>query len=183
MFIVICGVSGVGKSTLIRNLNSRIFTLPRSVTTRLARSSDPKSEYVFVNHFEFDRLKAQNQLLIHQYFHQDQYGILKNDYDQIMADRKIAIKDIGYEGILQLKAKLDEVPCIYIDCSLGLLEERLRKRGDSYAQIRERFSKIKQELEEFRSVANYEIKNNSSIEEYQKQFQKVLNHIMGGKKE
>ncbi|MCI8544860.1 MAG: AAA family ATPase [Bacilli bacterium] len=182
MFIVVCGVSGVGKSTLIRNLNSKIVTLPRSVTTRLARPSDPKSEYVFVNHHEFNCLKAQNQLLIHQYFHQDQYGILKNDYDKIMADGKVAIKDIGYDGILQLRAKLDEVPCIYIDSSLDVLEERLRKRGDSYEQIRERFSMIKQELEDFRSVADYEIENNSSIEEYQKQFQKVLGHIIGGRK-
>ena len=148
MFIVVCGVSGVGKSTLIRSLDSNIFTLPRSVTTRLLRPSDPKSEYVFVSHSEFNYLKEHNQLLISQYFHQDQYGILKTDYDDIIKRNKIAIKDIGYEGILQLKEKLKEVPCIYIDSPLDMLEERLRKRGDSYGQIRERFSKIKQELSE-----------------------------------
>lgn len=182
MFIVVCGVSGVGKSTLIRNLSPNIFTLPRSVTTRLARPSDPKSEYVFVNHSKFDLLKAQDQLLIAQYFHQDQYGILKTDYDDIIKSGKIAIKDIGYEGILQLKEKLEEVPCIFVGSSLNVLEERLRKRGDSYEQIKERFSNMKQELEEFRSVADYEIENNSSIEAYQKQFQKVLGHIIGGRK-
>ncbi len=182
MFIVVCGVSGVGKSTLIRNLNPNIFTLPRSVTTRLARPSDPKSEYVFVNHSEFNHLKEQNKLLIHQYFHQDQYGILNTDYDDIVRSGKIAIKDIGYDGILQLKAKLDKVSCIYIDSSLGVLEERLRKRGDSIEQIRERFSKIKQELTEFRSIADYEISNNSTIEEYQASFQKVLTQIVGGRK-
>lgn len=182
MFIVVCGVSGVGKSTLIRSLNQNTFKLPRSVTTRLPRPSDPKSEYVFVTHPEFNHLKEQNQLLIHQYFHQDQYGILRTDYDDIMRSGKIAIKDIGYDGILQLKKKIEEVPCIYIESSLDVLEERLRKRGDSYEQIKERFSKIKQELAEFRSIADYEIMNNSSIEEYQKQFQKVLGHIIGGRK-
>lgn len=181
MFIVVCGVSGVGKSTLIRSLNSNMYTLPRSVTTRLARPSDPKSEYVFVNHSEFNQLKEQEKLLIAQYFHQDQYGILKTDYDDIIKSGKIAIKDIGYDGILQLKEKLEEVPCIYIESSLNVLEERLRKRGDSYEQIRERFSKIKQELSEFRSVADYEIVNNSGIDVCQKQFQKVLGHIVGGK--
>lgn len=178
MFIVVCGVSGVGKSTLIRNLNSNVFTLPRSVTTRLPRPSDPKSEYVFVSHPKFNDLKARNQLLIHQYFHQNQYGILRTDYEDIIRDGKIAIKDIGYDGILQLKEKLDVVPCILIDSSLNVLEERLRKRGDSTEQIRERFSQVKQELAEFRSVADYEVTNNSGIEEYQKEFQKVLGHII-----
>ncbi len=182
MFIVVCGVSGVGKSTLIRNLNPDIFTLPRSVTTRLSRPSDPKSEYVFVSHPEFNCLKEQDQLLIHQYFHQDQYGILRTDYDDIIRSGKIAIKDIGYDGILQLKEKLDRAPCILIDSSLDILEERLRKRGDSIEQIRERFSQIKQELAEFRRVADYEVTNNSSIEEYQKEFQKVLGYIIGGRK-
>lgn len=178
MFIVVCGISGVGKSTLLRNLKHPKLVLPRSVTTREKRISDPETEYLFVTSIQFEEAKSVHKFLIHQTYHQEQYGILNSDYKKIISEGKVAIKDIGYEGILQLKQKIDQVPCIWITAPIDQLVVRMKQRGDKKDQIEERLSKLKKELLEYERVADYLISNNQDFLSCEKSFQKVLTSIL-----
>lgn len=178
MFIVVCGVSGAGKSTLLRNLNHSSLELPRSVTTRKPRVGESKREYLFVYPSMFEQLKSENKLLIYQWYHQDQYGILTDDYEAIIKKGKIAIKDIGYDGILMLKSQIKQVPCILIDAPLDALVERMKKRGDSDEQIKERLIFVREELNLYESIADYKVSNGSNIASCEQNFQKILKKII-----
>lgn len=57
--------------------------------------------------------------------------LLKESYYQIQNNNKTAITDMGYEGIISLKSKIDNVINILIDTDLNLVADRMIQRGES----------------------------------------------------
>ena len=160
MFVIISGVSGTGKTTLINEVlnNNNNFEYPRCVTTRPKRTTDRDDRYI----------------LEYQLYKNNYYGTLKESYYQIQNNNKTAITDMGYEGIISLKSKIDNVINILIDTDLNLVADRMIQRGESIEIVKKRLENIKKEYDALLSISDYVINNNCSINNTLQEFTKVL---------
>ena len=176
MFIIISGVSGAGKTTLINTIlnNSDDFAYPKCVTTRLKRISDNCNRYTFVSPLDFEKYIYDDALLEYQLYKGNYYGTLKESYYQIQSDNKIAITDMGYNSIKCLKGKLDDIINILIDTDLDLVVKRMIERGESYETIKLRLENIKNERDSLLDISDYKINNNDNINNTFKEFTRVL---------
>ena len=78
MFVIISGVSGTGKTTLINEVlnNNNNFEYPRCVTTRPKRTTDRDDRYIFTSLTDFKNYILSIWLLYHKYT-KNQVFILK----------------------------------------------------------------------------------------------------------
>lgn len=179
MFILISGVSGSGKSTLINfalSVNS-ILQVPISVTTRKMRSLTEKNNYIFVDNFHFQQYTESNSLLEFQKYKNNYYGILKDSYLKIIQDNKIAIRDIGLQGIISIKKEIKNSPNIFIDVPIDLIYQRLLERNEDTKVIKERLKDISNESNQLRKIADYIFLNDSTLEEAQNKFITLIKNL------
>lgn len=81
---------------------------------------------------------------------------------------------MGYEGIISLKSKIDNVINILIDTDLNLVADRMIQRGESIEIVKKRLENIKKEYDALLSISDYVINNNCSINNTLQEFTKVL---------
>lgn len=144
MFILVSGISGAGKTTLINNtlLLTERFCYPQCVTTREKRVSDKENRYLYVSKDEFNFFVRDGRLLEYQLYCNNYYGTLIDTYNEIQKQGKIAITDMGYEGIISVKKRVDDVVNICIDTEIDLAISRLIKRGENIETIQSRIENI-----------------------------------------
>ena len=176
MFVIISGVSGTGKTTLINEVlnNNNNFEYPRCVTTRPKRTTDRDDRYIFTSLTDFKNYILSDELLEYQLYKNNYYGTLKESYYQIQNNNKTAITDMGYEGIISLKSKIDNVINILIDTDLNLVADRMIQRGESIEIVKKRLENIKKEYDALLSISDYVINNNCSINNTLQEFTKVV---------
>ena len=149
MLVIMSGVSGVGKNTVIRKLmeeypNMHFFA---SATTRPVRPGE--DIYVNMTEEEFLKAKAANEFFETVEAHGFHYGTFMKDVNKIIEeDKNIYIKDIEVIGnrtfrkFLEGKAK---VLSIFLEAPDDILFDRLVKRGESEERARIRISRSKME--------------------------------------
>ena len=151
MLILLSGVSGVGKNTVIANLLERRKNLSfmLSGTTRPRRNSEKDANYIYMTKEEFARREKNGDFFETQQVHGNMYGILKDSLLKASEDReKDYIKDIDVygnkkvRGFLKGKAK---VLSIFLDAPDDVLAERLRGRGEEEERIKARLSRAEEE--------------------------------------
>lgn len=151
MLILLSGVSGVGKNTVIARLlkmrKNLCFML--SGTTRTRRNSEKDANYIYMTKEEFARREKNGDFFETQQVHGNMYGILKDSLLKASEDReKDYIKDIDVYGnkkvrdFLKGKAK---VLSIFLDAPDDVLAERLRGRGEEEERIKARLSRAEEE--------------------------------------
>lgn len=151
MLILLSGVSGVGKNTVIARLlkmrKNLCFML--SGTTRTRRNSEKDANYIYMTKEEFARREKNGDFFETQQVHGNMYGILKDSLLKASEDReKDYIKDIDVYGnkkvrdFLKGKAK---VLSIFLDAPDDVLVERLRGRGEEEERIKVRLSRAEEE--------------------------------------
>ena len=149
---IISGPSGVGKSTVLRELfkgrDDLYFSI--SATTREPRECEQDGvHYHFIDVGRFQQLIEDDALLEYAEYVGNFYGTPKKFVDKAMNDGKDVILDIEVQGALQVSAKRPETIRIFIaPPSWEELERRLVSRGtDSEEKIQKRLVRAKAELQ------------------------------------
>jgi len=133
--IVICGPSGVGKSTLIGLLRKEFpedFGFSVSHTTRDPRPGEQNGvDYHFVDKETMEKGIAAGNFLEYAYVHGNIYGTSKQAVDRVAKDCKVCILDIDIQGVRTCKSLgFDADAYIFVaPPDMVSLEARLRGRG------------------------------------------------------
>lgn len=139
--VIISGPSGVGKSTICKEIIKRLdnICLSVSVTTR------PKSEtetdgvdYWFVSEDEFTERIDKGLLLEHAEVFGHLYGTPKDKVEEALNAGKTVILEIDVQGARQVNmAYTDAVMIFILPPSAKVLSERLNHRAREAAEVAE----------------------------------------------
>ena len=129
---VISGCSGVGKSTVLKEVMAARSDLRFSVsaTTRSPRPGEQNGvHYFFVTTEEFKGLIERGEMLEYDFHNDTYYGTPRHQVEQ---GNGHVILDIEPVGAFNVRASCPEATLIFIlPPSMEELERRLRSRGDT----------------------------------------------------
>lgn len=151
LLLVISGPSGVGKTTIVREVIRRldaVFSV--SATTRPKTDADVEGrDYFFISEDEFQRrIEAGEFLEYAQVFGRSWYGTPREAVNEALERGRIVLLEIDVQGALQINRAMPEAFMIFVeppneDELLRRLRER--KREDESA-IARRFAESKREI-------------------------------------
>ena len=176
--IVICGPSGVGKTSIASFLVKRIWNSCFCVshTTRKSRITEMDGiDYYFVSEDKFEQMKSNNEFAEHAHVYGQQYGTSWDVVEEDLED-EIKILDVDYNGAEAIYSRYPDNTIVFsiLPPSIKELQTRLRLRGtDSLVTIQQRLLRIEEELEYELQVPHVEIIN-SDMRETQKMVMKCL---------
>ena len=130
MLVILSGVAGAGKDTIIKALTKempQISTVP-AYTTRSPRADDiPGVSYNFVSKEEFEELIKNGDIYEYDIHHNHYYGTSKKLIND-KARTGIVIKDIDVNGTEKLKKVLTEMGIKVVTIFLRVPKEELKHR-------------------------------------------------------
>jgi guanylate kinase len=150
LLIVLCGPSGVGKSTISRELAEKHkIDYIVSATTRPQRAGDEKGkiyDHISKNEF-FHRLDAE-EFLEYAQVYGDYYGTPKHPALDELAQGKDILLEIDVQGALQVRYQYPESLMIFIlpPDEPTLLHRLTTRDRDSAEEITKRFRAAKREI-------------------------------------
>ena len=149
---VISGASGVGKSTVLKQVMAERDDLRFSVsaTTRSPRPGEVEGEsYYFVTKERFEEMIAADAFVEYDAHMDNYYGTPSAQLEEKLQSGSV-ILDIEPNGAFNVRAKRPDATLIFIaPPSLQELEQRLRGRGDtSDEQIELRLGRVQWEMEQ-----------------------------------
>lgn len=140
--VIISGPSGVGKSTICKEIIRQLkdVYLITSVTTR------PKSEteidgqdYWFIPEKDFQARLDNDMLLEHAEVFGHLYGTPKEKVEEALQNSKTVILEIDVQGALQVKSSYPNAKMIFIlPPSAKILKERMDNRGREEGEVAEK---------------------------------------------
>jgi guanylate kinase len=153
ILFIISAPSGVGKTTLSRQLLSLVENLRPSIsyTTRAPRAGEVDGQdYHFVNEDYFLGLRAAGAFAEWAQVHRYLYGTPRAPLDAALELGRDLLLDIDVQGARQIKASYSEAVSIFIlPPSWKELERRLRARAtDSEEVIYQRLQRAQEEASE-----------------------------------
>ncbi len=133
--IVISGPSGVGKSTVVKQVMTQCPNLHFSVsaTTRAIRPGEVDGvNYYFVDKDKFRQMIAQKELLEYTEYVGNYYGTPEAQLDAALSEGKDILLDIEVEGALNVKRRRSDAILIFMMApSFEDIAQRLSGRGDT----------------------------------------------------
>lgn len=137
--IVISGPSGVGKSTVVKQVMERCPNLHFSVsaTTRPQRPGEVDGvNYFFVDKPKFQAMIQGQELLEYAEYVGNFYGTPEAPIDAALQEGQDILLDIEVQGALNVKQRRPDAVLIYMMApSFTELERRLSGRGDTAPEI------------------------------------------------
>lgn len=151
LLIVVSGMSGVGKDSVLNGLKQSKLPLEFIVTmtTRKPRSGEENGvHYTFVSEERFRGLISEDQLLEWAVVYGNYYGPPKEDVRKAIKAGKDAILRVDVQGVKTIKKAVPECVAIFLAApSMTELEQRLRSRGtESEEQLELRLRTAEEEL-------------------------------------
>lgn len=176
--LVLCGPSGVGKTTIASQLTSRFparFKLSVSATTRLPRPGESDGvDYHFVDHNCFEAMIAAGKLLEWAEVHGEYYGTPAKNLspygDKAVSEERIPVLDIDVQGARQVVEQIDDVVVIFVAPPPTRWLQRLVGRGtESEEHVARRLRTALDELEAASAASKFVVN-----EDLEKAVQDVL---------
>jgi guanylate kinase len=150
LLLVLCGPSGVGKSTISKSLSKKANVIYAvSATTRTKKPADDIGKiYDHINLDEFYRRLDADEFLEYAQVYGDYYGTPKHPTLDETARGQDVLLEIDVQGALQVKYQYPDALLIFIlPPDEPTLLRRLQDRGrDSTDEISRRFRAAKREI-------------------------------------
>ena len=154
LLFVVCGPSGVGKTSLVRALVARCPELSLSVsfTTRPPRPGERDGvAYHFVSDERFAAMQAAGEFLEHAQVFDHHYGTSAPAVAQALGAGRSVVLEIDWQGARQARQQLPGcITVMVLPPSVPALRTRLGGRGDDEAVIERRMRDALAELGHWR---------------------------------
>lgn len=163
LLIVISGPSGGGKTTLCEQVLAANPSMIRAVTctTRAPRPGEKDGvDYYFLDAASFLKRVQAGNFLEHATVFGNSYGILKSEIVGKLRQGRDVLLNVDVQGAATIHGRAEEdaelkqalVRVFLTPPSLGILENRLKKRGtDSPAVIQKRLGVARQEIAQWKN--------------------------------
>lgn len=140
--IVISAPSGAGKTSLVQAMVKRFDHLAASIshTTRERRDGEIHGkDYFFVNHEEFEAMRAAGKFLEHAEVFGNYYGTGIQQIEDRQAEGLDVILEVDWQGARNIREHMNNVLSIFIlPPSIETLRQRLVGRGRDDKQVIDR---------------------------------------------
>ena len=176
---VLSGPSGVGKSTVVAELNRTCpgIWISVSVTTRRPRPGEVDGrEYHFVDDSEFDRLVADGALLEWAQFAGNRYGTPREPLNAKLEAGIACLLEIDLAGARQVKRAVPDARLVFLaPPSWDELVRRLTGRGTESAEVMDR--RLAAAREELAAAGEFEVTLvNTSVQDVCRQLVALMQH-------
>jgi guanylate kinase len=176
---VLSGPSGVGKSTVVAELNRTCpgIWISVSVTTRRPRPGEVDGrEYHFVDDSEFDRLVADGALLEWAQFAGNRYGTPREPLNSKLEAGIACLLEIDLAGARQVKRAVPDARLVFLaPPSWDELVRRLTGRGTESAEVMDR--RLAAAREELAAAGEFEVTLvNTSVQDVCRQLVALMQH-------
>lgn len=139
--VIVSGPSGVGKSTICKEILKKLdyVYLSVSVTTRPKSKAEVNGQdYWFISEEDFQERIDKGLLLEHAEVFGHFYGTPKDKVEEALKDRKVVILEIDVQGAVKAKAVFPDAVMIFILApSEKDLAKRLNHRGREAGEVAE----------------------------------------------
>lgn len=161
---IISGPSGVGKSTICRQVVNKLGAmLSVSATTRPKAASEiDGGDYYFVLPEEFSRRLEAGAFLEHAEVFGNWYGTPREPVDAALAEGRTVVLEIDVQGGVQVKQKMPQAAMIFIlpPSEADLLTRiKGRGRGEDEQTLNKRIAKAQAEIAEGKTHYQYFVVN------------------------
>ena len=185
LLIVLCGPSGVGKSTISRLLAERSdVSYTVSATTRPKKEKDDEGKvYEHITQDEFFRRLDNDQFLEYAHVHGHYYGTPKHPALDHLAGGRDVLLEIDVQGALQVRYQYPDALMIFIlPPNHGTLLQRLNDRGrDDPDDISKRFRIAKREIHMAKGSRAFDFMIfNDDLERAVAEIQNIINNERAG---
>ncbi|MCD6454311.1 MAG: guanylate kinase [Candidatus Aminicenantes bacterium] len=158
MLIVVSGPSGVGKSTVVREVMKRLDGLSFSIshTTRKPRGKEQHGrEYYFVSREEFEDMIEKEEFIEWAEVYGNLYGTSKRELERRVKEGDVLL-DIDVQGAMSIKRLFpDSIRILLFPPSMEELSNRLRNRKDTTdLEIKKRLKVAEWEISMYREFTH-----------------------------
>ncbi|KNB44000.1 guanylate kinase [Blastocystis sp. subtype 4] len=180
LLFVLCGPSGVGKSTLIKMLMTEFpnsFGFSVSHTTRAPRGQEVDGvDYYFTKKEDMEKEIAEGKFIEHANVHGNIYGTSFESVMRVVNNHKICILDIDVQGVQQVMKSGMKAEFVFIKPpTFEELARRLRGRGtDAPEAIELRLKNCQHELEMAETLGFTHVIVNNNLEEAYQQLRAIV---------
>ncbi len=168
VLVVVSGPSGVGKSTLCKNIVTQVpnTMLSVSYTTRSPRLGEQDGvEYCFVEGAKFQDLIQEDAFVEWAEVYGHQYGTPKQPLLEFLHQGFDVLLDIDAQGAKQIMERFAGAVYVFVaPPSLEVLRKRLyRRASDAPEEIQRRLHKVSDEIVNFKAY-HYFIRNEDLLQ-------------------
>lgn len=149
-FLVLVGPSGVGKSTIVREIIKLHEDIKYSIsaTTRRPRKDEVNGkDYYFLDIPTFKNWIKEDKLYEWALVYGDYYGTPREHVDAFIRESHDVIFDLDIQGAISVKSQREDTVTVFLlPPSKEELKRRLLKRGDNENAVIERIKEIEREV-------------------------------------
>jgi len=164
LLIVISGLSGAGKDSVVGKLKERNFPFHFVVTatSRLPREGEVHGvDYFFFSKEEFEAMIAANQLIEYAMVYDQYKGVPASQVTDALASGKDVIMRVDYQGAKTIREQFPQAVLIFVlpENPEEWLERLVERGQDSEDQLKIRLETAQKEMEAARQYFDYVVIN------------------------